>query len=167
MTNERDKYEKNHRKKKTILRTVGVVLVLGGLAAAIYGFVDMGLAFSGNDFRVPKFWLFFIGFPAIAIGGFLLTASFQRAINRYVKDENAPVFNEMGQQIAPGLSSISEALHKGAEKNVCISCGALVDKDAKFCDNCGAPMKKICPKCGTDNSATAKFCDNCGAPLNS
>lgn len=167
MTNERDKYEKNHRKKKIILRTIGIVLVLGGLAAAIYGFVDMGLAFSSNDFRVPKFWLFFIGFPAIAIGGFLLTASFQRAINRFVKDENAPVFNEMGQQIAPGLSSISEALHKGAEKNVCISCGASVDKDAKFCDNCGAPMKKICPKCGTDNSATAKFCDNCGAPLNS
>ena len=165
MTNERDKYEKNHRKKKIILRTVGIVLVLGGLAAAIYGFVDMGLAF--NEFRVPKFWLFFIGFPAIAIGGFLLTASFQRAINRFVKNENAPVFNEMGQQIAPGLSSISEALHKGAEKNVCISCGALVDRDAKFCDNCGAPMKKICPKCGTDNSATAKFCDNCGAPLNS
>ena len=56
MTNERDNYEKNHRKKKIILRTVGIVLVLGGLAAAIYGFVDMGLAFSGNDFRVPKFW---------------------------------------------------------------------------------------------------------------
>lgn len=167
MTNERDKYEKNHRKKKIILRTVGIVLVLGGLAAAIYGFVDMGLSFSSNDFRVPKFWLFFIGFPAIAIGGFLLTASFQRAINRFVKDENAPVFNEMGQQIAPGLSSISNALHKGAENTVCASCGAVNDKDAKFCNNCGAPMKKICPKCGTDNSPTAKFCDNCGAPLNS
>ena len=167
MTNERDKYEKNHRKKKIILRTVGIVLVLGGLAAAIYGFVDMGLSFSSNDFRVPKFWLFFIGFPAIAVGAFLLTASFQRAINRFVKDENAPVFNEMGQQIAPGLSSISNALHKGAENTVCASCGAVNDKDAKFCNNCGAPMKKICPKCGTDNSPTAKFCDNCGAPLNS
>lgn len=165
MTNERDKYEKNHRKKKIILRTVGIVLVLGGLAAAIYGFVDMGLAFSGNDFRVPKFWLFFIGFPAIAIGGFLLTASFQRAIHRFVKDENAPVFNEMGQQIAPGLSSISNALHKGAENNVCSSCGAVNDKDAKFCNNCGAQLKIICPECGAENTSTAKFCDNCGAPL--
>lgn len=165
MMNERDIYEKNHRKKKIILRTVGIVLVLGGLAAAIYGFVDMGLAFSGNDFRVPKFWLFFIGFPAIAIGSFLLTASFQRAINRFVKDENAPVFNEMGKQIAPGLSSISNALHKGAENTVCASCGAVNDKDAKFCNNCGAPLKIICPECGAENTSTAKFCDNCGAPL--
>ena len=163
MTNERDKYEKNHRKKKIILRTVGIVLVLGGLAAAIYGFVDMGLAF--NEFRVPKFWLFFIGFPAIAIGGFLLTASFQRAIHRFVKDENAPVFNEMGQQIAPGLSSISNALHKGAENTVCASCGAVNAKDAKFCNNCGAQLKTICPECGAENTPTAKFCDNCGAPL--
>ena len=54
MTNERDKYEKNHRKKKIILRTVGIVLVLGGLAAAIYGFVDMGLAFSES----PNFGCF-------------------------------------------------------------------------------------------------------------
>ncbi len=155
--------ERKHRIKRTVLRVLGAALALAGLGCSIAGFVDLAKAFGER--RMPMFWLFFIGFPLIGVGIFLLSAGFHRAINRYIKDENAPVFNEMGHQIAPGLSAISEALKTGGEKTVCPKCGADNDKDAKFCKSCGAALSRVCPKCGTPNSADAKFCDNCGTPL--
>lgn len=155
--------ERKHRIKRTVLRVLGAALALAGLGCSIAGFVDLAKAFGER--RMPMFWLFFIGFPAIAFGIFLIAASMQRAINRYIKDENAPVFNEMGQQIAPGLSAISGALRAGAEHIVCHACGTANEKDAQFCKNCGQPLSKVCPKCGEANSADAKFCDKCGTPL--
>jgi len=38
--------------------------------------------------------------------------------------------------------------------------------DAKFCEQCAAPLDRTCPSCGRQASSTAKFCSQCGHPLN-
>ena len=44
----------------------------------------------------------------------------------------------------------------------CPSCGALIDKDSKFCKSCGKPLVKICRYCGAENDYDSKFCKDCG-----
>ena len=37
--------------------------------------------------------------------------------------------------------------------------------EAKFCEQCAAPLARICAHCGSPASSTAKFCAQCGQPL--
>ena len=36
---------------------------------------------------------------------------------------------------------------------------------AKFCEECAAPLARACANCGTELSATAKFCPECAHPV--
>src|SRR5437867_804658 len=36
---------------------------------------------------------------------------------------------------------------------------------AKFCEECAAPLARTCPNCGAQASPTAKFCSECARPL--
>jgi class 3 adenylate cyclase/tetratricopeptide (TPR) repeat protein len=47
----------------------------------------------------------------------------------------------------------------------CPRCDADTPDGAKFCIECGAPLKPHCPQCGADVLPRAKFCGECGAPL--
>lgn len=50
----------------------------------------------------------------------------------------------------------------------CISCGAELSDNAKFCASCGAKQteqKIVCPQCGAELPAVAKFCAYCGTPI--
>lgn len=156
--------ERQHQKKKIIMRIIGSILIVVGAVCALIGFIDLSKSFKEG--RMPMFWLFFIGFPSIAIGGFMVIVSFQRSIQRYVKNESVPVFNEMGQQIAPGISSIANSVKRGVEQTVCPDCGTPNDKDAQFCKSCGKALAAVCPDCGEANEADAKFCNKCGRRLN-
>src|SRR5207247_9873263 len=49
----------------------------------------------------------------------------------------------------------------------CSNCAGENPLDAKFCDNCGAPLERTCSLCGTLNQPTAKFCKQCGTNLDS
>ena len=51
---------------------------------------------------------------------------------------------------------------------ICQNCGAEVDADAFFCEECGAdiPQVKKCINCGAEISLTARFCKKCRAPQN-
>ena len=46
----------------------------------------------------------------------------------------------------------------------CVKCGARIEKNSKFCSECGAKQEKVCIKCGTILSNEAKFCGECGEP---
>lgn len=49
-----------------------------------------------------------------------------------------------------------------ADKAACLSCGSIIDKNAKFCPECGSSTApKVCPKCKKIVGA-AKFCPECG-----
>src|SRR5262250_1297083 len=47
----------------------------------------------------------------------------------------------------------------------CPSCRHDNDIEAKFCEQCAAPLTKACANCGSPASRTAKFCAECGHPL--
>jgi membrane protease subunit (stomatin/prohibitin family) len=47
----------------------------------------------------------------------------------------------------------------------CPNCHAAVRAGAKFCDECGSPLKAVCANCGSDLRPGAKFCDECGTPV--
>lgn len=49
----------------------------------------------------------------------------------------------------------------------CKKCNAILEDDAKFCNNCGAKVDESsqCPKCGKQVSTEFEFCLYCGAPV--
>jgi class 3 adenylate cyclase/tetratricopeptide (TPR) repeat protein len=47
----------------------------------------------------------------------------------------------------------------------CPHCDADTPDGAKFCIECGTPLRPRCPQCGADTLPRAKFCGECGTPL--
>jgi class 3 adenylate cyclase len=47
----------------------------------------------------------------------------------------------------------------------CPRCEADTPDGAKFCIECGSPLRARCPQCGADVLPRAKFCAECGTPL--
>jgi class 3 adenylate cyclase/tetratricopeptide (TPR) repeat protein len=47
----------------------------------------------------------------------------------------------------------------------CPKCQHENTPEAKFCEECAAPLARACVNCGTLVSPTAKFCSECGHPL--
>src|SRR5215813_12239407 len=47
----------------------------------------------------------------------------------------------------------------------CISCNSDNPGGAKFCIECGVPLKKRCPNCGFENLEGIKLCMGCGLSL--
>jgi class 3 adenylate cyclase len=47
----------------------------------------------------------------------------------------------------------------------CPRCEADTPDGAKFCIECGTPLRTRCPQCGADVLPRAKFCAECGTPL--
>lgn len=51
----------------------------------------------------------------------------------------------------------------------CKNCGATLDDEALFCDECGSEVETqlFCQNCGSDITESENFCEHCGADLNS
>ena len=47
----------------------------------------------------------------------------------------------------------------------CPRCQQENRPQAKFCEECAAPLARTCPNCGTQASPSAKFCSECAQPL--
>ncbi len=47
----------------------------------------------------------------------------------------------------------------------CLACKAITPDHARFCNECGAPMRVLCTACGATSSPAAKFCSECGSKL--
>jgi class 3 adenylate cyclase len=47
----------------------------------------------------------------------------------------------------------------------CPRCDTDTPDGAKFCIECGTPLRARCPQCGADVLPRAKFCAECGTPL--
>src|SRR5438094_1881279 len=46
----------------------------------------------------------------------------------------------------------------------CPQCHHENQPQAKYCEECAAPLARTCANCGTQLSATAKFCPECAQP---
>jgi predicted amidophosphoribosyltransferase len=47
----------------------------------------------------------------------------------------------------------------------CLACGHENRAQAKFCEECAAPLKRSCSACGSELRPAARFCDECAAPV--
>jgi Double zinc ribbon len=55
--------------------------------------------------------------------------------------------------------------HQGGSGVRCPRCQQENRPQAKFCEECAAPLVRTCPKCGPQASPSAKFCSECARPL--
>ena len=90
------------------------------------------------------------------------------------KDSVPAGYEEMFAKAATAYAVIEEhaaRLKVLAGIRTCPSCGADVDKNFRFCVNCGEKMpeeeveddgKLVCDKCGAQAEEGAVFCTNCG-----
>ena len=163
---DKDELKAKHEKKKKILKIVGPCLLAVGVIFAIVGFVDFFKAFGSSSMEGPKmFWCLFIGFPMIAVGLMLTVIGYNREMTRYMKNEQVPVVNEMGEEITPAVKAMANAVKNSGTKPRCPYCGAETENDSKFCPHCGEQLIKTCPYCGTTVGKNSHFCDKCGKKL--
>ncbi|MBI9019579.1 MAG: zinc ribbon domain-containing protein [Phycisphaerae bacterium] len=164
----------DHEGSSSALKTIGPLMIVIGGIFAIIGFVSFFSAFGGGG--PPRyFWCAFIGMPLIGIGTMICKFAYMGKIARFMADEIAPVgkdtFNYMAHGTKDSVRDLASAVGEGLgfkdaseEKSICHQCNKEVDKDAKFCQECGAEQfkPKPCSSCGQINDPNAKFCDNCG-----
>jgi len=175
-----DKIDPRHEQSRSILRKMGISLIVVGAILTIIGIASFFMAFGGME--PPRyFWCAFIGLP-LGFAGLVMTSyGFMGAVARYSAEEFAPVgkdtFNYMAGGTKDSVKTLATAVGEGlragssasapAERVRCHKCNRPNDVDARFCSGCGAPLGKTkpCPGCHELNDPDARFCDNCGRPL--
>lgn len=130
---------------RTVFRVLGVVVVLVALGLMVTAGVEL---FTLQGFEEPtRFWMFFVGIPLLAVGGWLLQAGFMGAGARYASGELAPVAKDTAHYLTDGKgllgvgATTSGATSEGSATGpYCRSCGTRNDADARFCDSCGTTL---------------------------
>ena len=149
-----------HNKTRKTLRIAGPILL--GVGLLLTATIILG----------------FFGIPLIFIGGVMTMYGYMGKVARYSAGEMAPVakdtFNYVATESTEGITAVASAIGQGLKEGEetkesirCHKCNSVQDKDAKFCDDCGAAIlkNKQCPGCDELNDPDAKFCDNCGGNL--
>ena len=138
---------------RSALRILGPILLAAGLLMTAVAMIDF--FGSMNSFAMPtNFWMAFVGLPLIAVGASITKLAYLGPASRYVAGE-----------LAPTLRDTLGALGAGSGELVCPACGGRSAAEARFCDDCGAPMVRTCAVCHAGNAADATFCDRCGTEL--
>ncbi|MBR3863383.1 MAG: zinc ribbon domain-containing protein [Clostridia bacterium] len=153
---------KKQKYTRIILRCVGLALLLGGITLTVIGYANFG------NFDNNLFGLIFLGLPCFAFGLGLTVFSFSQSIARFVKNEHAPILNELSEDINPAIKNYARAVREGMEggDTVLCECGTPNQTTDKFCSECGKALQAACPKCGAQLATTHKFCPTCGEKLN-
>lgn len=70
-------------------------------------------------------------------------------------------------QMAEEDKNLSAENWKEVIRASCPSCGGALEKNSKFCPECGEKLNlaKFCPECGEKLNDNAKFCISCGTKL--
>lgn len=163
-------HDPKHNKTTKILKIVGPFVITVGLVFSVIGLVSFFTAISSGD-KPTLFWCAFIGLPLLAVGGWLTSLGYMKKWGSFVASQTAPVAKDTINYIVDGTSdTIAKTINKAkntaeTENNFCPYCQKSNAKDAKYCSNCGKPLKITCQKCGTENDTNANFCDSCGAKL--
>ena len=154
-----------HKKTKKTFKILGITLLIIGLILTVIGLVSFFSAMG--SFTTPKlFWCAFVGFILLGIGGSLTSLGFQKEMKRYIKNESVPIFNEMGEEIKTGVSSITQTINDTiSDKKIICQCGQENEQGSKFCSRCGSPLIKTCPNCKNTVDANDQYCNNCGTKL--
>jgi len=96
-----------------------------------------------------------------SIGGNMQAGQVQQAATDAAAAEKATAAAPAAPTDVPAAAAAVVA--GGAAATIpCPNCGKPVAPDAKFCAECGQPLKKACSNCGTELAPGAKFCPECG-----
>ncbi len=135
--------------KRTLIAFGIIAIILGALSA-------VGAVFC-TIYSNARWWmiaisavLYLIAILGLIVGiTFVWTASAMKATLGNLKELNITLLN--------GTLNITK----------CPNCGTEIDKNDKFCPNCGknANGVKICPNCNAKNKQDAKICTQCGKEL--
>lgn len=91
-----------HAANRSLLRGLGLLMVVTGGLFALVGFVDFFAGFGAH--RAPtKFWCLFVGMPLVGVGVSLLKMGYLGAVTRYVAAETVPVARDSAVEVAEGL----------------------------------------------------------------
>lgn len=154
----------DHQRKRTVLRILGAVALVAGLALTAmgaYSFLTFEPQLSPSDpgpAFPPDFWMAVVGLPLLAAGGALLMWGYMGEITGYQATELSPAIETGSQALGRGLSS-------GMQPVACPDCGEENAADARYCDGCGTALARTCAECGDLNDPDARYCDACGAKL--
>jgi len=174
-----DEIDPRHEQTRSILRGVGVSLLVFGGVLVVIGMVSFFAAF-GREGPPRYFWCAFVGMPVGFVGLVLTSYGFMGSIARYSAGQMAPVgkdtFNYMAEGTKDGIQTVASAIGEGLRTGApasggvqvrCHKCNHANAPESKFCGQCGASLgkTKACPACKELNDPDAKFCDNCGRPM--
>ncbi len=98
-------YEEHNRPIRSLLRTLGFILIPTGIIFALIGLVDFFSAFGGSN-PPTKFWCVFVGLPLVGLGLACLKAGYIRTIGKYVAGESLPVVTESAKYAAKELQPV-------------------------------------------------------------
>jgi hypothetical protein len=170
-----------HEGVRALLRVVGPVVALAGLALIVVGVADFFQAFgsfgagtsfpSGAPQGPDRFWMAFVGMPLLFVGLVLSQFAYMGVIGRYVAAEHAPVAADTANYLAgatqPGVRTAGRAFGTGFREGMagspaCGHCGALSPQGARHCGQCGKLLAGPCPGCGAAGVPGTRFCLACG-----
>ncbi len=72
---------------------------------------------------------------------------------------------QQARQVAQEATYVTKDKFDKTVVGACPNCGASIAPNAKFCGECGQPIKreKFCTECGAKMEGSPKFCPECGA----
>ncbi len=110
----------------------------------------------------------FIAWPLLATAGY--GAYMQKKLPGEIFDVIARVLN--GGQVMYASSAPNNMMRTAPAPSApvmpmvsCPNCGGQNQAEARFCSQCGTPLKSSCPNCGKALSAGTRFCPECGTKI--
>lgn len=127
-------FKDRHARARRTLRTLGPVLLALGLVLTAVALVSFAMAFGGEG--PPRlFVLAFAGLPLVFVGGVMTMYGYMGAVANYQARELHPSVRRVSSAVREGLTPESGAVR-------CSACGADSGMDARFCDQCGAELRR-------------------------
>jgi hypothetical protein len=181
MTKTPRQIDPRHREVRAILRVLGPLVLVIGIVLTAIGLISFFSAIG--TFQAPRYFgMVILGLPLIGIGVGLTRIGFLGEILRYFSGEATPVardtFNTMAEGTRHGIETIAHAAGRGfatavgggnlaePDMSLCRHCQAPNPGNAKFCNQCGTPIRvSSCPGCGAAIAGDARFCNQCGMPI--
>ena len=109
----------------------------------------------------------FIAWPLLATAGYgaymqkKLPGEIFDVITRVLNGGQAVYTNPVPNYASPVMQRTAPAMPMAT----CPNCGGQNQAEAKFCSQCGAPLKMSCINCGKSLPAGTRFCPECGTKV--
>jgi hypothetical protein len=132
---------------RTILRVVGVIVLVVALVLLGLGLADFFSSMSSDGEFPTRFWMAFVGILLLGPALWCLRAGFLGVGLRYVAGEASPVLKDSASYLSDGAGILGV--------------GRTVDDAPPEASETGP----FCSRCGTRNDTGASFCDHCGSAL--